>query len=159
MVNYAKYLERKKLLEPPHYINLLYGNIACSQADLLHLGVAVRDLPTHSFWSVAGIGGAQLMMNSISIACGGGVRIGIEDNIWYDNQRTKLAKNSDFLRRIHLLAEANERNVMQPEKLRSLLMLEKGNGAYGRMYRTGADAAIIPSLKPHEDIEIGASFN
>jgi uncharacterized protein (DUF849 family) len=147
MVNYAKYLERKKLIEPPLYFNLLHGNIACSQSDLLHLGVAVGDLPAHSLWSVAGIGNAQLMMNAISIACGGGVRIGIEDNIWYDTQRTKLAKNSDFLRRIHLLAEANERTVMQPEKLRSLLRLEKGYGTYGRMYGAGANEAIMSSQK------------
>jgi uncharacterized protein (DUF849 family) len=93
MINYAKYLERKGLLDPPHYFNLLLGNIACAQADLLHLGVMVRDLPPHSFWSVAGIGNAQLMMNSIAVAFGGGVRVGLEDNIWYDNKRSRLARN------------------------------------------------------------------
>jgi len=33
------------ILEPPHYFNLLLGNIACAQADLLHTGVMIRDLP------------------------------------------------------------------------------------------------------------------
>ena len=37
MINYAKYLEQKGLLEPPHYFNLIVGNIACAQADLLHV--------------------------------------------------------------------------------------------------------------------------
>jgi len=27
-------------------------------------------------------------MNSLSIAIGGGVRIGLEDNIWFDSSRT-----------------------------------------------------------------------
>jgi len=34
--------------------------------------------------------------------------------------------------RIHRLAEANERQVMSPAELRTLLDLEPGNGAYGR---------------------------
>ena len=134
MINYAKYLERKGLLEAPHYFNLLLGNIACAQADLLHLGVMIRDLPPHSFWSVAGIGKVQLMMNSIAIASGGGVRVGLEDNIWYDNNRTMLARNIDLVRRIHTLAKANERKVMSSSEFRSLLNLEKGFGQYGRKY-------------------------
>lgn len=134
MINYAKYLEKKGLLEAPHYFNLLLGNIACAQADLLHIGVMVRDLPPQSLWSVAGIGDAQLMMNSIAIASGGGVRIGLEDNIWFDNDRTKLATNADLIKRIHRIARACERNVMTPTKLRGLLNLQPGNGQYGRVY-------------------------
>lgn len=132
MINYAKYLQRKKILQPPHYINLLLGNIACAQADLLHAGIMIRDLPDDCLWSLAGIGDAQLMMNSLAIAAGGGVRVGLEDNIWYDAGRTKLATNADLLRRIHTLAEANERKVMSPLDLRRLLGLEGGYGKYGR---------------------------
>lgn len=134
MINYAKYLEKKGLLEAPHYFNLILGNIACAQADLLHLGVMVRDLPPHSFWSVAGIGNAQLMMNSTAIASGGGVRVGLEDNIWYDNKRTRLARNIDLIRRVHILADANERKIMPPSEFRALLNLENGHGRYGRKY-------------------------
>ena len=132
MINYAKYLEVKGLLEPPHYFNLLLGNIACAQADLLHLGVMVRDLPAQSFWSVAGIGNAQLPMNSISIASGGGVRVGLEDNIWLDKGRTRLARNIDLIDRVHVLIEANDRKVMNPAELRKRLELQPGNGRYGR---------------------------
>ena len=128
MINYAKYLEKKGFIEPPHYFNLLLGNIACAQPDLLHLGVMVRDLPPESYWSVAGIGNAQLMMNSIAIASGGGVRVGLEDNIWYDRDRTKLARNADLIRRVHELAEANERGIMAPYEFRKLLNLEDGSG-------------------------------
>lgn len=132
MINYAKYLIHKGLLEPPHYFNLLLGNIACAQPDLLHLGVMLRDLPDGSLWSVAGIGDAQRPMNAVAIAFGGGVRVGLEDNIWYDNGRTQLARNIDLLRRVHALAEANERKVMTPSTLRGLLRLEPGSGRYGR---------------------------
>lgn len=134
MINYAKYLERKGFLKPPHYFNLLLGNIACAQADLLHVGIMVRDLPENSYWTLAGIGNYQLMMNSVAIVSGGGVRVGLEDNIWFDKARTRLATNSDLLHRIHRLAEASERKVMSPSTLRELLNLQPGNGKYGRIF-------------------------
>ena len=135
MINYAKYLEKRGLLKQPHYFNLLMGNIACAQADLLHAGMMIRDLPPNSYWSLAGIGDFQLMMNSVAIAAGGGVRVGLEDNIWYDSGRTGLARNIDLIKRIHRLAEDNERKIMAPKELRKLLKLEKGRGKYGRVYK------------------------
>jgi uncharacterized protein (DUF849 family) len=132
MINYARYLEKRALLQPPHYFNLLLGNIACAQADLLHAGLMIRELPPDSIWSLAGIGNAQLMMNAIAIAAGGGVRVGLEDNIWYDDSRTRLARNVDLVRRIHRLAEAHERPIMHPDRLRAILNLQPGHGRYGR---------------------------
>lgn len=132
MINYARYLQAKDLISPPFYFNLLLGNIACAQADLLHAGIMVRDLPEPSYWSLAGIGDVQLPMNSVAIAMGGGVRVGLEDNIHYDPRRTRLATNADLLRRIHTIAQANERALMTPAKLRGLLGLERGHGRYGR---------------------------
>ncbi len=134
MINYAKYLERKNLIEPPYYFNLLLGNIACAQADMTYAGIMVRDLPENSVWSLAGIGDAQLSMNSVAIATGGGVRVGLEDNIWFDRDRTRLATNADLLRRIHSLAKANDRAIMRPGELRERLALEPGNGNYGRTF-------------------------
>lgn len=135
MINYAKYLERKELLEAPHYFNLILGNIACAQADLLHAGVMLRDLPPNSLWSLGGVGDCQLMMNSIAASIGGGVRVGLEDNIWYDPSRTKLARNSELIHRVHRLAETNERKIMTPAELRRLLNLGNGHGHYGRNYQ------------------------
>jgi 3-keto-5-aminohexanoate cleavage enzyme len=135
MINYAKYLESKGWLEPPHYFNLILGNIACAQADILHAGIMIRDLPPNSLWSLGGVGDYQLRMNSIAIAIGGGVRLGLEDNIWYDLTRTRLARNADLVHRIHRLAEDNERKIMMPAELRGLLNLEPGNGRFGRIYQ------------------------
>ncbi len=132
MINYAKYLEKKKLVEPPYYFNLLLGNIACAQAEVLHAGIMIGDVPENSLWSLAGIGINQLKMNSLAIAVGGGVRVGIEDNIWYDNERTRLATNSDLLRRVHSIAKANGRETMTPQEFRKKMNLQPGHGKYGR---------------------------
>ncbi|MDX1365855.1 MAG: 3-keto-5-aminohexanoate cleavage protein, partial [Arenibacter latericius] len=132
MINYAKYLERKGLIEAPYYFNLLLGNIACAQADLLHIGVMIKDLPKDSLFSLAGIGNNQLKMNSLGVAIGAGVRVGLEDNIWFDSARTTLATNMGLLKRIHTIAQAHEREVMTPQEFRSKMQLEPGNGKYGR---------------------------
>lgn len=97
MINYAKYLEKKGLLEAPHYFNLLLGNVACAQADLLHAGLMIRDLPENSYWSLAGIGDTQLFMNSVAIAADGGVRVGLEDNIYFDKHRKNWRRTSTCL--------------------------------------------------------------
>ncbi len=133
MINYAKYLIKNGFLTPPYYFNLLLGNIACAQADLLHAGLMINDLPENSIWSFAGIGDQQLKMNSVAIAIGGGVRVGLEDNIWLDSSRTKLARNIDLLERVHILAAANCRQIMSSMEFRQKMNLEKGNGKYGRI--------------------------
>ncbi|HBR15085.1 MAG TPA: 3-keto-5-aminohexanoate cleavage protein [Candidatus Omnitrophica bacterium] len=132
MINYAHYLAKKGLIEPPYYFNLLLGNIACAQADLLHAGIMIRDLPPQSYWSLAGIGDAQIKMNSVAIAMSGGVRVGLEDNIFYDGQKNIHARNMDLLKRIHIIAEANERPLMMSREFRKRMCLQDGNGHYGR---------------------------
>lgn len=134
MINYARYLEKKGLLQPPHYFNLIVGNIACAQADMLHVGMMVRDLPPESFWSIGGIGDSQLDMNTLGISCGSGVRVGLEDNIWIDPERTRLATNADYLKRIHQIIQAVGKKMMTSRALRQHLNLLPGNGSYGRAY-------------------------
>ncbi|NPD45542.1 MULTISPECIES: 3-keto-5-aminohexanoate cleavage protein [unclassified Lentimicrobium] len=131
MVNYAKYLEQKGLLGNAHYFNIILGNIAGAQSDLLHSGLLINSLPKHSLWSLGGIGNTQLPMNALSIAMGGGVRVGLEDNNWFDCDKKTLATNIDLLSRIHSLAKIHQRKLMTSKKLRELLNLERGFGAYG----------------------------
>ena len=131
MTNYALYLLLKELISEPLYANLILGNIACAQADLLHIGCLVKDLPQDSFISMGGVGRAQLQVNSLAISTGYGVRVGLEDNLWFNNARTKLASNEDLLRRVMNITEANERVVMKPSELREKLGLKPGFGQYG----------------------------
>lgn len=123
MINYAKYLIKKGLLLKPYYFNLILGNIACAQANLLSLGCMINDLPEESIWSVGGVGDAQLPMNSVSIAMGGGVRVGLEDNIYWTPDREILARNEDLLRRIFVFCEEHDREPYTHKELRRLLKL------------------------------------
>jgi len=131
MINYSKYLIKKELLTPPYYFNLILGNIACAQANLLSAGLMISELPENSIASFGGIGNDQLKMNSMAVSMGFGVRVGLEDNIWFDNMRTSLATNVMLVKRIHSIANANNRDVMTPLELRDILKLQDGNGKYG----------------------------
>lgn len=131
MINYAKFLIKKKILIPPHYFSLILGNIACAQADLLHIGVMIKDLPDQSIFSLGGVGDSQLPVNSLAISMGYGVRVGIEDNYWYDRGRTRLATNIDLIERVKELGRANEKEIMTSTEFRSLLGLKRGFGEYG----------------------------
>ncbi|MFC1958330.1 3-keto-5-aminohexanoate cleavage protein [Chloroflexota bacterium] len=123
MINYAKYLIQKGLILPPYYFNLILGNIACAQADMLHLGLMIRELPERSIWSVGGVGNYQLEMNTLALVAGGGVRVGLEDNIWYDSARTKLATNRDLVARIVSIAKILGREPYLPKETRTLLVV------------------------------------
>ncbi len=121
MVNYAKYLIRKGYFNPPYYFNFILGNVACAQADLLHLGLMIKELPEGSIWSVGGVGNYQLKANVMGLLSGGGVRVGLEDNIWYDEDRTQLATNRALIERILLIAESMGHKPYSPQEARILL--------------------------------------
>jgi uncharacterized protein (DUF849 family) len=121
MINYAHYLIRKGLIKPPYYFNLILGNIACAQANLLNLGLMQKELPDQSIWSAGGIGASQLRINAISILAGGGVRVGLEDNIFFDEEKTKLATNKELVERILLIAKTAGFTPYTPQEARHVL--------------------------------------
>jgi uncharacterized protein (DUF849 family) len=115
MIHYGLYMIEKKILEPPFYWNIIAGNIAGIQTDLIELGMAIRLLPRDSWWALGGIGRQQLTANMIAMAMGGGVRIGLEDNLYFDVDRKILATNKDMVQRIHQIAAQIERPIMSAE--------------------------------------------
>jgi 3-keto-5-aminohexanoate cleavage enzyme len=124
MINYAKYLIKKGWIKPPYYFNLILGNIACAQANMLSLGLMISELPPGAIWSVGGVGDSQLRMNAMAIVAGGGVRVGLEDNIWYDEARTRLASNRDLVDRVLDIANAMGRQPFAQKTIREHLGLE-----------------------------------
>lgn len=121
MVNFANVLIDKGLLEPPFYFNILLGNIASAQATPAQLAAILSALPQGSIWCLAGIGRQQLTANTLGLLLGDGVRVGLEDNIWYDGARTGLASNRDLLDRVVQLAGLLERQVATPAEVRQRL--------------------------------------
>lgn len=121
MVNVANVLIDKGILEPPFYFNILLGNIANAQATPAQLAAILSALPAGAIWCLAGIGRQQLTANTLGLLLGDGVRVGLEDNIWYDEGRTRLATNLSLVERVVALAGQLERSVATPADVRARL--------------------------------------
>jgi 3-keto-5-aminohexanoate cleavage enzyme len=117
MINFGKYLIKKGLVDPPFYWNILLGNIAGLQSTPDHMGAAINEVPSDNYVAFAGLGNSQLVAASMAVSQGQGVRIGLEDNIWLDKQRTRHARNIDLLHRVHQLMEIHEQSLMPPGQL------------------------------------------
>jgi uncharacterized protein (DUF849 family) len=125
MMNFAHYLINRGYLEPPYLFNILLGNPCTSQADPLHLGAILREMPDEAIWAVGGIGHHQSTAVTLGLASGGGVRIGLEDNIWLDRKRTTLATNPALVQRCMNVAAVLERRPMSLGQLRNALSLAR----------------------------------
>ncbi|HSS99060.1 MAG TPA: 3-keto-5-aminohexanoate cleavage protein, partial [Terriglobales bacterium] len=112
MINYGHYLIKKGFVSAPVYWNLIFGNIAGAQATAAQMGALLNELRGHDLVACGGIGDSQLRANAIAIALGIGVRVGIEDNIYWDAERTRLASNGDLLKRVHELIAAHGHTPM-----------------------------------------------
>jgi len=123
MANVLHFLQDRGLVTRPAYANLLFGNLATAQADFLEIGAVVSRLPTGTIWSLAGIGASQLPVAAMAAAAAPGVRIGLEDNLWLDAGRTRLARNVELVERVHALAALMDRPVMPSNDLRAALQI------------------------------------
>jgi 3-keto-5-aminohexanoate cleavage enzyme len=120
-INYAHYLINKGILHPPNYFNIILGSLGSAPLDLLTLGHMVKLLPKGAIWAVGGLGRYQLDANVLSIAAGGHVRVGLEDNLFFDRQRTDFADNVRLVERIACIARQLGREPATPAETRRLL--------------------------------------
>ena len=132
MANVACYLERKGLLQAPHYANLILGNLAGAQPEPGAVGALIHALPKTCAWALGGIGRHQFTAHLLAAATGGGIRTGLEDNLHLDLERRRLATNLDLIEHAHQSLALAGRRVMTPAEFRARLALRPGHGAYGR---------------------------
>jgi 3-keto-5-aminohexanoate cleavage enzyme len=112
------------LLEEPLHFQFVLGTPWGSPAtpkSFLHM---YEYIPRKSTWSIIGIGKGHLPMSMIGLIMGGHIRVGMEDNIYY--QRGVLAEsNAQFVERIVRIAREYGREVATPGEARKILGLCK----------------------------------
>lgn len=113
-------LNKKNQLKSPMYFQFVLGTpwgAPGTPKSLLHL---VEHIPDDSVWSVIGIGKTHLPMSMMAMLMGGHIRVGLEDNVYYE--RGVLAKNNAvFVERIVRLAKEYGREVASPDEARQIL--------------------------------------
>ena len=99
MLNYTNYIISKNILKPPYHINFILGNIYNGQCDFGTLSSIKTNLPTNSYTCLGGIGSQQLKSTTYGLLDFDGIRIGLEDNLYYkDKEKTT---NIELLKRAH----------------------------------------------------------
>lgn len=128
MIDFARYLLDHGLLGGPVYANILLGSLGTLSATPLNLALCVERLPRGATWAATGVGRFQFAVQKWAIAMGGHVRVGLEDNIWWDDERTELATNPRLVERLVTIARAMGREPATPSQVRSLLGIPAPSG-------------------------------
>jgi len=125
MAEFTHYLIKQGVLQAPLYCNVLLGNLGTLSATRSNLEACVRALPKETTWAAAGIGRFQLAMNTMAIELGGHVRVGLEDNLWFDEGRTTLATNAMFIERLVQIARRVGREIATAGEARQMIGLRE----------------------------------
>lgn len=122
MIDTAKRLNQKGFIKAPMHFNFVMGvrgGISASVRDLVYLADSI---PQDSTFTVSGIGRAHFQMASASIAMGGNVRVGFEDNI-YLSKGVLANSNAQLVERVVNMAELLNREVANVTQARKILDL------------------------------------
>lgn len=125
MLHKANYLMEKGIIDGNNpYFNILLGSLGTSPLDPSVFAAMHHLLPAQAIWSLAGIGSFQLDANVLSLASGGNVRVGLEDNLYFDRQKKELASNEKLVERIAGIIRAMDLEVATPDEARTILGLK-----------------------------------
>lgn len=126
LYNLAHFADRK-LAEPPFFIQTVFGilgGIGTHPDDVAHMRrTADRLFGCDYEWSVLGAGRHQMSIAAMSLAMGGHVRVGLEDNLWVGPGRlaTSSAEQVVVARR---MTEELGLAVATPDDAREILHLK-----------------------------------
>lgn len=123
---YASHILIKEgLLEEPYHYGLVLNVPGAAKYEPDVMEFLVRKLPKGAHFTAFGIGG-KANVDSIyaTIALGGNIRVGFEDNIYYSKGR--LAKsNAELVERAARIAKDCGRELARPDDVRSMLKLRR----------------------------------
>lgn len=124
MIHKAKYLMKKGVLSDiKPYFNILLGSLGTSPLEPSTVAAMIALLPPGAVWSFAGVGAYQLDTNVLGLSLGGNVRLGLEDNIFFDREKKVLATNQAMIKRLVKIATLMQLTIATPKQTRALLGL------------------------------------
>jgi 3-keto-5-aminohexanoate cleavage enzyme len=120
MIDTTLRLNAQGLIKSPMHFNLVFGvrgGINATIGDLVYL---IDNLPNDSTYTVTGIGQYEMPMAALSIALGGHVRVGLEDNI-YILKGVLAESNAQLIDKIVRIANEMGREIASPYDARKIL--------------------------------------
>lgn len=122
--NAMHYVKKGILKAPAHYQFVLGapGGIAATVENLVYLK---NLLPEGSTWSAFGIGKGHMPVLYTTIAMGGHIRVGMEDNVYYAKDRLAVS-NREFVERAVRIIHEFGGSPATPDDARQILGLRFG---------------------------------
>ncbi|MHC2255767.1 3-keto-5-aminohexanoate cleavage enzyme [Bradyrhizobium embrapense] len=118
----ANYYMKKGVLHWPSYFQFVLGAAGGIAATVENLVFLKSLLPPEAIWSAFGIGAGHLPILLATLALGGHVRVGMEDNVFYAKGRLAM-NNAEFVARATRLVQESGRTVANPASARRILDL------------------------------------
>ncbi|NLJ58593.1 MAG: 3-keto-5-aminohexanoate cleavage protein [Tissierellia bacterium] len=126
MIGNASYYIKKGVLDTPAHFQFCMGvanGISGTLKDLIFMKDTLDRLAPGSTWSCFGVGKYAMEMLYGTVALGGHVRVGMEDNVMYS--KNELAKsNRQFVERARRVIEEYGNEVATPNEARDILGLK-----------------------------------
>lgn len=124
MIDYGRYLIRKGLIRQPGYFNLMLGSLGTISAAHDSLTFLVGRLPAFSTWAASGIGRYRTRVREMAAAAGGGLRTGLEDHLYLDEDKKQPATNGALISQALEAAARHGREIATPREVRNWLELD-----------------------------------
>ncbi|MFC3477634.1 BKACE family enzyme [Halobacterium litoreum] len=121
-----QFLDRRDV-DDPVYATLVFGSGTLTRPTPENFLNAVSNLPEGAAFNTLGFGQHQLPFATMGVLFGGHVRVGLEDNVYYE--RGELAEsNAQLVARVVRVAEELGRPVASPDEAREILGLRGRDG-------------------------------
>lgn len=119
-IEIAKRLLKRGLLKKPIHYQFVLGVDGGMSGEVRNLEFMLGSIEDDDTWGVAGIGRWELPLAIEAVKRGGFVRVGFEDNIYYE--KGVLAKsNAQLVERVAKIAVESGRPVATPDEARQML--------------------------------------
>jgi len=117
-------LIEKDILDPPYYINLIFGPGTFTIPSPENLINMVNNLPDESLFNILATGQHQLPLTTMGAIMGGHVRVGMEDNLYF-KRGEQVESNAQLVERSVDVIHRLGRELATPDEARSILGIDR----------------------------------
>lgn len=122
-MNVAKYYAKKEVLVSPGHYQFVLGVLGGMEASVKNLQFLYEMLPEGATWSAFGLGQQHLPIMYATLALGGHIRVGLEDNVFYS--RGVLATNVSLVERVTRIVREFGKEPATPDEARQILGIKR----------------------------------
>lgn len=123
MLGITQYYQKKGLLPEKLHYQFCLGVLGGMEATVENLNILRSRIPADATWSAFGIGKGHMPIMYATLALGGHIRVGLEDNVYY--ARGVKATNVMLVERAVKAVELYGNKVATPSEAREILGLKQ----------------------------------